>query len=277
MAMIKCPECNHDVSEKATSCPCCGYPISALVPKKYQPHNNPDDEIPISRESTVVKDSKKHFAPVLVILIATAILVVTYFSCADTIKSLVHFYDSQSTKTMTVSSPTTARPTTTPTKKPNPSWQKVYFVNDFDEPTSDWYIRGIFYGVFSNTATTESMLTACVFVENYYSGINSPEVIGIRLLEYDDYIVNLKYKSRTDITIKVKILDDIYIDHPGDLSETEIYILDSDKLFAPILKALEAGEEIKVVIEDTQYSTSTYRFTINANGLEDIDHTWNIQ
>ena len=31
------------------------------------------------------------------------------------------------------------------------------------------------------------------------------------------------------------------------------------------------------VIEDTQYSTSTYRFTINANGLEDIDHTWNIQ
>lgn len=30
MAMIKCPECGRDVSDKATSCPGCGYPIAEI-------------------------------------------------------------------------------------------------------------------------------------------------------------------------------------------------------------------------------------------------------
>ena len=29
MALIKCPECSNSVSEKATSCPKCGYPLDA--------------------------------------------------------------------------------------------------------------------------------------------------------------------------------------------------------------------------------------------------------
>lgn len=28
MALIKCPECNHEVSEKAPTCPKCGHPIN---------------------------------------------------------------------------------------------------------------------------------------------------------------------------------------------------------------------------------------------------------
>ena len=35
MALIKCPECAHDVSDQAASCPECGYPIqrtSGAVP-----------------------------------------------------------------------------------------------------------------------------------------------------------------------------------------------------------------------------------------------------
>lgn len=30
MAIIKCPECGQDVSDKATSCPKCGYPINKI-------------------------------------------------------------------------------------------------------------------------------------------------------------------------------------------------------------------------------------------------------
>lgn len=30
MALINCPECNHQVSDKAISCPNCGYPISSV-------------------------------------------------------------------------------------------------------------------------------------------------------------------------------------------------------------------------------------------------------
>ena len=27
MALIKCPECGKEISDKASSCPSCGYPI----------------------------------------------------------------------------------------------------------------------------------------------------------------------------------------------------------------------------------------------------------
>ncbi|MDB6040693.1 MAG: Zinc-ribbon protein [Verrucomicrobiales bacterium] len=32
MALIKCPECSNDVSDKASSCPKCGYPIQSAIP-----------------------------------------------------------------------------------------------------------------------------------------------------------------------------------------------------------------------------------------------------
>lgn len=34
MALIKCPECNNDVSTKAISCPHCGYPIAKKLSEK---------------------------------------------------------------------------------------------------------------------------------------------------------------------------------------------------------------------------------------------------
>jgi len=33
MALIKCPECSNEVSDKATSCPKCGHPLQAAAPQ----------------------------------------------------------------------------------------------------------------------------------------------------------------------------------------------------------------------------------------------------
>ncbi|MDE5803214.1 MAG: zinc-ribbon domain-containing protein [Lachnospiraceae bacterium] len=30
MALIKCPECGKEISDKASSCPGCGYPINKI-------------------------------------------------------------------------------------------------------------------------------------------------------------------------------------------------------------------------------------------------------
>ena len=38
MALIKCPECNHEVSDRAASCPHCGCPISSSVSSSSQPN-----------------------------------------------------------------------------------------------------------------------------------------------------------------------------------------------------------------------------------------------
>ena len=35
MALIKCPECDLQVSDKALSCPHCGYPMASAPRKKY--------------------------------------------------------------------------------------------------------------------------------------------------------------------------------------------------------------------------------------------------
>ena len=38
MALIKCPECSREVSEQATACPNCGYPVNRMN-KTYENHN----------------------------------------------------------------------------------------------------------------------------------------------------------------------------------------------------------------------------------------------
>ena len=34
MAMIPCPECTKQISDKASNCPNCGYPIAAVPPQQ---------------------------------------------------------------------------------------------------------------------------------------------------------------------------------------------------------------------------------------------------
>ena len=51
MALIKCPECSNEVSDKAASCPKCGYPIQAAFSSQL-----PDLE-PAVRE-TLLRDGK---------------------------------------------------------------------------------------------------------------------------------------------------------------------------------------------------------------------------
>lgn len=46
MSLLKCPECNHDVSEYADTCPNCGCPISVIKNKKTEKENNIKNNLP---------------------------------------------------------------------------------------------------------------------------------------------------------------------------------------------------------------------------------------
>lgn len=46
MPLIKCPECNHDVSDKAVSCPNCGYPMNSPTSTKPRIRNGKPTKLP---------------------------------------------------------------------------------------------------------------------------------------------------------------------------------------------------------------------------------------
>ena len=54
MALIKCPECNHDVSDKATICVNCGFPIAEMIAK-----GNDSDKTESSEPAETPKSKSK--------------------------------------------------------------------------------------------------------------------------------------------------------------------------------------------------------------------------
>lgn len=46
MALIKCPECKHDISDKAISCPHCGYPMNSPTSTKPRIRNGKPTKLP---------------------------------------------------------------------------------------------------------------------------------------------------------------------------------------------------------------------------------------
>ena len=62
MALLKCPECTHDVSDKATTCPHCGYPMNSPTSTKPRIRNGKPTKLP-NGFGTVYKLSGKRSRP----------------------------------------------------------------------------------------------------------------------------------------------------------------------------------------------------------------------
>lgn len=84
MALIKCPECKKDVSDKATACPHCGYPIEEYV--KNLNHSNISMEFDIDVED---ESSEKYVKNVNGIRVDISNLLITHnFSVSASAKNL---------------------------------------------------------------------------------------------------------------------------------------------------------------------------------------------
>lgn len=62
MALLKCPECMHDVSDKALTCPNCGYPINTPSSTKPRIRNGKPTKLP-NGYGTIYKMSGKRSKP----------------------------------------------------------------------------------------------------------------------------------------------------------------------------------------------------------------------
>lgn len=167
--------------------------------------------------------------------------------------------------------------TNTPAKESH--WSSEYYTDDFGDSTSKSYIRGVFEGTFSNSATSGSDLTACLFLDRNLTGATGDlDMFRIRLLEYGHSKVSFTGCDYMDVDIKVKINGVVTEETADYLFEDrgEIVVTKWNDVYEAVINALNANQDIAFVITVGEYGTSTYRFDVDTYGLSSISHSWSV-
>lgn len=141
-------------------------------------------------------------------------------------------------------------------------WKVKKYVNEFQEETDYTYISGVFKGVFSNSATTDSELYAQVLIDDYG--------VYIKLNEYGSHLVKNSSKEYAD-NYTVKILDSNGDSHKysGEMKPggDRINLTVNRGTFLELLKT----GNLKVYIENEEYALTNYLFWIELANLNDLD------
>ena len=83
MALINCPECNHQISDQALTCPNCGYSIRAQ-------ESNPPSSLPAA-ETVKVEPKKRNIQKLLAVLL-TIISLIGIIASKGTVAWAVLFF-----------------------------------------------------------------------------------------------------------------------------------------------------------------------------------------
>lgn len=171
------------------------------------------------------------------------------------------------------------------------AWDKYYFVDEFDDPTDEWYIglKANATGTFSNSATTDSKLDVYILYgqTNSYPDLSfggtglGTNYFNIFLYEYgnhqvknsstyyvDDYLLKIKTESGKVYEINCVLptsQDRIWVyDHnlSFDTYMTGTYATD-------LMNILKEGGKMKIVLVNTERPVQQYTFEIDASNFAD--------
>lgn len=153
------------------------------------------------------------------------------------------------------------------------NWELKYYVDEFKEPTEEWYITNSepFWGEFSNTATEGSEVTVKLLIDQ--------EVLSIVLYEYGtNQVKNIFYNNDIDYNITVRLPDGKDYETTGFMygknkAGDRIFIESPGKDY--ILEALQGAGELKFIVQDTSDSFTQYLFTVQASNFSEIYKTVN--
>jgi len=115
-------------------------------------------------------------------------------------------------------------------------WEIKYYTDEFNRPTSEWYVAAVGEGTFSNSATSNSYLLGAAFAD--FKGD-----VFLKLMTYGRNTVSNPYSTAEDYTISIlspngtKLTDKVGVMNPG---EDQIYFW-QPKDVLKILKG-ETGE-----------------------------------
>lgn len=157
-----------------------------------------------------------------------------------------------------------------PTPVPTPElqiWELDKMVDDFGDEIDKTYLRKIFTGTFSNTATMNSDLTAIVFMTPAVSNEEMISSFAFRLLEYND--TPATYTSGDELVIKVKVGDTIYTDQlEGSVPNGDLKLNNGlnhySEVYKHIYNTMLKEEDVRCIIE---VGSSEYNFTIEGAGF----------
>lgn len=292
MALIKCPECGHDVSDKAVSCPHCGYPMlqtkriveseaSHIIKDAASEEQRTGDEY--EREQNETKLNWKVYAAVAALLLG---LVVAVIVNANGLKNQTAANNSTTAPVLTTeptdaptpkptSNPTaqpTAIPKPTPTPAPTPTpepwvYNGMYKVGTDIEPGEYFVmVNGNRSGYLAITSDSSGSFDSIIANENFatycYVTVYAGEYIKLeraRMIK-PEYIAPLEL-SGTAPEGMYKIGRDL---PPGeykiccDSSSTSAYVRvdkDSRHLFASIVTNDNFTGERYITVKEGQYLT----------------------
>lgn len=151
------------------------------------------------------------------------------------------------------------------------SWKIKYYVDEFDRPTDNGYISGVFIGKFSNTIANDSHLSLCVSVESYTYNDEIKESIDFTLFEYDQYIVSNPYSHGVFYDVQVLEENGNTIKEKGYMSANggESIFISAAEGQNSIINALLNNDKLTVRIDEEEGS-STYLFDIDCTGFAEI-------
>ena len=158
---------------------------------------------------------------------------------------------------------TTSTGTCTRCKVSFSKWEKRYYVDEFNNPTSNAFIapKDTISGTFSNSATTNSRLNAYVRVNN--------EDCEIMLWEYGSSMV--KAYSTTDYDITILLPNGTKKYFTGTMYKNGTVICFDN--YSEIISLLKNTDGILkfYIQEDSEYGVnSTYLFEVNTSGFKDL-------
>lgn len=137
-------------------------------------------------------------------------------------------------------------------------WDTYYYVDDFNQETSEWYVGNTteLIGSFSNSATTDSALLVDIIADCYGE-------IGIFLYEYGNHLVknsSNNYVEQYSITMQSE--DGTNYDMTGTMYCGADRILIDESYRATALSLLQGSGNVKVRVTNMDRTVESYIFVI---------------
>lgn len=170
--------------------------------------------------------------------------------------------DDNASETVVEEEPAIMATTTTAAKKED--WVLKYYVDEFDQPTSDWYIsnRLLITGKFSNSATTNSKLSVQLLLDS--------EDICFVLYEYGNNKVKNSYSRNKYYDIKMKDANGTEYTLQGGIVSGGDRIALLSQYRKTVLKALKQEGTVSFYIQDSERTVVSYLFSVQTSNLGDL-------